>query len=285
MERASNKLSGNDMYDFANILFSGPCSARCYFCIGSQINPDLRRPNLTQYPPAGIEQLMALIWEANIRQVVFSGTDTDPQLYRHEEQLLAFLRRNLPPGVQFSLHTNGRQALRKMSVFNQYDRVTISLPSFDPQVYFQMMGVHNPPDLARILAQAEAPVKISCLVDEHNAPGLLDFLTHCHDLGIRRLVLRKLFGDTHPMQSRLEIVMPALTPRASYRGNPVYQFGAMEVTVWDFLETQSRAINLFADGTLSDQYLLTSPGWAGEADYLHKTLSNWTASAPASSMA
>lgn len=272
------------MYDFANILFSGPCSARCYFCIGRQINPRFKEPNLSHYPPAGIEHLITLIREENIRQVVFSGTDTDPQLYRYEERLLAFLRQNLPPGVQFSLHTNGRQALRKMAVFNQYNRVTISLPSFDPVVYFQMMGVHHPPDLARILEQAETPIKISCLVDEHNTPGLPDFLARCHDLGIRRLVLRKLFGDTRPIQTWLEAVLPVLTPQAAYRGNPVYQFGAMEVTVWDFLETQSRAINLFADGTLSDQYLLTSPGWSGETDYRHKTLSNWTASAPASSM-
>jgi hypothetical protein len=32
-------------YDFANLLFSGPCNARCPFCIGQQvITPEREQP-------------------------------------------------------------------------------------------------------------------------------------------------------------------------------------------------------------------------------------------------
>ena len=72
-----------------------------------------------------------MIIQHGIRQVVFTGTTTDPQLYRHEARLLEFLRSQLPPGTQFALHTNGRLALKKMDTFNLYDRVCISFPTFN----------------------------------------------------------------------------------------------------------------------------------------------------------
>lgn len=248
------------MYDFANILFSGPCSAHCYFCIGQQVSPERNQPNLDLFPPAGLDQLIARVWQEQIRQVVFTGTNTDPQLYRHEERLLGLLRRELPSTVRFSLHTNGRQALRKMDVFNQYDRATLSLPSFQPEVYYQMMGVRNPPNLAEIMPRVRIPLKVSCLVDEHNGPGLFDFLQTCQQMGVRRVVLRKLFGDFSTGAAWLDAILPAMQPGEAYRGNPVYLFAGMEVTFWDFAASQSRSINLFANGALSEHYLLTEAG-------------------------
>ncbi len=128
------------MYDFANILFAGPCNARCPFCIGRQIDPRLSVNNLNEFPPRNLDRLSDLIVEHAIKQVVFTGTNTDPQLSRHEVRLLDHLRQSLASGTQISLHTNGRLALRKIDVLNQYDRVCISLPTFNPTTYFKMMG-------------------------------------------------------------------------------------------------------------------------------------------------
>lgn len=245
------------MFDFANILFAGPCSARCYFCIGQQVNPALRPPNLDTFPPLGLDTFIARVWEHGIRQVVFTGTTTDPQLYRHEARLLARLRRVLPVGTQFSLHTNARQALHKMAVFNQYDRVCISFPSFDPFTYQCMMGVSTPPDLSAILRRAEVPVKVSCLVDCHNAREIPAFLSECRTIGVSRLVLRKLYGERRPWEELLPVV-PNWRLRGTYRGNPMYGYEGMEVTLWDFDQTESTSINLFSDGTLSTAYLLAA---------------------------
>jgi hypothetical protein len=43
----------------------------------------------------------------------------------------------------------------------------------------------------------------------------------------------------------------------SYRDNPVYDYRGMEVTYWNFERTSSTSLNLFADGTISEEYLLT----------------------------
>ena len=69
-------------YDFANILFAGPCNARCPFCIGRQIDPRLSVNNLREFPPRNLDRFVELILDHAIKQVVFTGTTTDPQLYR-----------------------------------------------------------------------------------------------------------------------------------------------------------------------------------------------------------
>lgn len=255
------------MFDFANILFSGPCSARCYFCIGREINPQLNQPNLDIFPPTNLEHFIDLLCEYGIRQVVLTGTNSDPQLYRYEANLLELLRTRLPHGTQISLHTNGRQVLHKLAVFNQYDRVSLSFPSFDPVTYQHMMGVPNPPDLAAILSAAHMPVKLSCVIDHHNLPELINYLTHCRELGVRRVVLRKLYGDMRPWASLIDIVALGLHPVTVYRGNTVFIYGDMEVTLWDFVQSESTSLNLFADGTISKEYLLVHA--PAVSPYLH----------------
>jgi hypothetical protein len=42
-----------------------------------------------------------------------------------------------------------------------------------------------------------------------------------------------------------------------HRGNPVRDVHGMEVTVWDFERSESRSINLFAAGTIGEDYPIT----------------------------
>lgn len=261
-------------YDFANILFAGPCNLRCPYCIGQQVNPALNRNNLNEFPLHNLEEFVALIRQHEVTEVVFTGTTTDPQLYRHEARLLTWLRERLPsyspsgtdkydalptPGsnrsgkqTHYSLHTNGQLALRKMDVFNQYNRVCISFPSFKADTYQKLMGSSRVPDLAEIVRQAQVPVKVSCVINEHNHGELTAFLDQCGTIGIKRVVLRYLYGET-----RSWTLPDRLTPRSVYRGNPVYDYHGIEVTLWHFDQTTSTSLNLFSNGVISPQYLLT----------------------------
>jgi len=242
-------------FDFANLLFSGPCSARCSFCIGGQLSPALMPSNLHLYPPRNLEGLAAAIIRHRIPRLIFTGANTDPQLYVHEARLLQYLRTRLPAETRISLHTNGRLALRKMAVFNAYDSVTLSFPAFEAAVYQRVMGMPRPPALREILQRARVPVKISVILVEETLEVLADTLARLAALGVRRIVLRKLYGETRAWGR----ILPAglgLVPRGRYRGNPVCTFRGMEVTLWDFAASRSRSINLFSSGLLSEQYLL-----------------------------
>ena len=240
------------MYDFANILFAGPCNRFCPFCIGKLVPAEASVDNLDLYPPRGTFDFIEVVNREGIREIVFTGTTTDPQLYRHEARLLTLLRERMHPGARFSVHTNGVRALEKIATFNRYDRACISFPSFETEVYEKMMGSRRVPDLAAILQAATIPVKVSCIVNEHNASRMDSFLAECRRIGVRRLVVRKLFGETREWD-----ILRDLPVVGWFRGNPVLDCGGMEVTFWDFGASQCRSINLFSSGTLGTSYLLT----------------------------
>jgi molybdenum cofactor biosynthesis enzyme MoaA len=237
-------------YDFANILFAGPCNQRCPYCIGQQVEPALNQYNLDAFPLRNLDAFVALLRRHAVRQLIFTATITDPQLYHHEVRLIRWLREQLPR-VQLSLHTNGQLALSKMDVFNLYDRATVSFPSFDPKTFEKMTGTQRMPDLAAIVRAAHIPVKVSCVLDEHNVSQVSEFLARCHEVGVRRLVFRRLYGDTRQWN-----VLSNLTPVRFYRHNPIYDYYDMEVTYWDFDRTTSTSLNLFSNGRISTEYHL-----------------------------
>jgi molybdenum cofactor biosynthesis enzyme MoaA len=218
------------MYDFANILFSGPCNARCPFCIGRQIDPALNVPNLDIFPPRNLDRFLGLVRGYGIRQVVVTGTNTDPQLYHHEHKLLALLRGELPAGTSISLHTNGLLALDKMETLNCYDRVSLSIPSLDPQIYRRMMGASRMPAMEDILQRARVPIKVSCLVNDENGATIPDFLAGCWAAGAGRVVLRKLMGEVRPCLTepcrRLTILAVGLSPSHPEEGMAAAGIGA-----------------------------------------------------------
>ena len=240
------------MYDFANILFAGPCNRFCPWCVGKLLPTQVNVDSLDVYPPRGIERFIEVVNREAVERIVFTGTVTDPQLYRHEARLLGMLRERLHPAARFSLHTNGVLALRKLDVFNLYDSACISFPSFVPETYFKLMGSRRVPDLAGILRAARISVKVSAVVNEHNAIEIDGFVAECQRIGVRRLVVRKLYGETRewPILRGLPVV-------GSFKGNPVMSYRGMEVTYWDFDDSECRSLNLFADGTLGTSYLLT----------------------------
>ena len=239
-------------YDFANVLFAGPCNRFCPWCIGQQLPASASVDNLDLFPPRGLDAFIDCVNEHHIREIVFTGTVSDPQLYHHELRLLEHLRERLHSDARFSVHTNGVLALKKLETFNAYDRACISFPSFEPETYSQMMGSRRVPDLAAIVRRARIPVKVSCVIDAPNAGEIDAFIARCAAIGVRRAVVRRLFGDT-----RAWPVLTAQTPARCFKGNPVYDLNGIEVTVWDFDDTQCRSVNLFPDGTLGTSYLLT----------------------------
>jgi MoaA/NifB/PqqE/SkfB family radical SAM enzyme len=260
-----------EVYDFANVLFGGPCNQRCTGCIGQLLDARLSDDNLHDYPLRSQESFAALLRKCGVQQVVFTGTTTDPQLYDHEVRLMDWMRRQVP-GVQISLHTNGQLAMVKMEILNRYDRVTVSFPSFDPATFARMTGARRMPDLAGILRSARIPVKVSCLVTRENARQIGDFLARCRDMGVRRVVIRRQYEEPSQGRPRLkpfnqtregvdsvlqaEMRLAGCQLVAVYRGNPVSECGGMQVTCWDFARSTSTSLNLFSDGTISDKYLL-----------------------------
>lgn len=242
-------------YTFANILFSGVCNAKCPYCIGKQIKTDFSQNNLDIFPLKNLDDFITKVNQNNIKQISFTGTNTDPQLYKHEKELISYLRENID-WVKISLHTNWRMALYKMENFNLYDRASISLPSFEAVTYEKMMWVKWVIDLQKIYNLSKVPIKISCIVTEDNACEIENFLSKCLDIGIKRIVLRKLYNWWYDLKDYIDIVKLWLEKIWEYYWNWIYNWKWIEITLWDFDNSDCKSLNLFSNWIITDKYLL-----------------------------
>ena len=238
-------------YDFANILFSGQCNLRCPHCIGHtqvlQHMPD----NLKIFPLKGLDMFIDELNQTGVTQISLTGTNTDPQLYAYEPDLIDYLRKRIPD-VHISLHTNGLLALQKNDIFHLYDRATISFASFLPETNQKITGSPKILDVATLVQTSKIPLKISTLITQHNVNEIPVIIERCRKLGISRMVLRKLYGETRTWN-----FFPKQKPVRYFVGNPVYHLNGMEVTIWDFSTSGVRCLNLFSDGSISPEYQLT----------------------------
>jgi len=210
---------------------------------------------LRKWPIDNLDRFITKMKETNTKRLIFTGTRTDPQLYKYEAKLLALLREQLP-GIHVSLHTNGILSIRKMDLFNQYDTVTISLNSFDPQIYQKLHGTKQMPNLQEIMERATIPVKLSCVLTEDNIGTVDQYLQTAANLGVKRLALRHLFN-----QAQRWPLFTNLKPTKFHCGNPVYNIHGMEATHWIFEKTTGKSLNLFSNGHISEEYMLAkAPG-------------------------
>jgi MoaA/NifB/PqqE/SkfB family radical SAM enzyme len=238
-------------YDYANLLFTGKCNSHCYDCIGR--NPSLQGlpENTHIFPPKNIDGLIALVNEHNIPDLAFTGTNVDPQLCEYESDIIRYIRERLVGRTNLSLHTNGLLALKKMPVFNSYDKASISFPSFDPKTYRAITNV-SPPDLNAILQAARIPVKLSVLVTPYNMHEMDEYIRSAADFGIKRVVVRKLKG--REAEFPVEVLPPfeGRVPKKRIFGWPVYTIGEVEVTICDFNSSNAKGVFLFSDGKIRD---------------------------------
>jgi len=190
--------------------------------------------------------------ETQTTKIIFTGTRTDPQIYKYEKDLVNLLRTSLP-GVHISLHTNGVNALQKLDTFNLYDSCTISFNSFNPATYSKLHGTKVIPDLQAIVSKAKMPVKLSCILTEDNKDEVEDYIKTARALGVRRIAFRHIYGKTKfsvPLFSKS-------APVSHHCSNPVYDFDGVQATHWIFDSTSGKSLNLFSDGTISEEYLLS----------------------------
>src|SRR3989338_74883 len=241
------------MYDYANILFTGKCNLDCYECIGKSPQLQGLKANTATFPLRNIDALIGMVNRHSIKDLAFTGTNVDPQLYRYEKEFIVYVRERLTFPASLSLHTNGLLALRKLDEFNSYDKASVSFPSYNPGTYAAVTGRRKQPDIQAILKAASIPVKLSMLVTPHNAGEISDYISQSAELGVKRIVIRKLKGREH------EFPLESLPPFAGRQlasevfGWQVHHIDGIEVTICSFDNSTAKGLFLFSDGRLEER--------------------------------
>lgn len=242
---------------FGNIHLTGPCNRACYFCIGQHMMALDPLNNLKDWPLKNIDKFVADCQEHGVKTIYVTGSNTDPLLYQHTIALRDYLKARIP-GLTFGLRTNGVLALSKPETMACYDKMSITICSFNPDIYRAMMGKGSPPDLRAILdavPHMNGDVKINIVLGPenlaNNAEDLLNTIRVCNELGIRRINVREPYGQPHIGDPFAQLGMVS---SKEVLGMPVYEFNCTQVLYWDVHYVEVESVNLYANGNVSITY-------------------------------
>lgn len=253
---------GQFQHWFANIHLSGPCNRACPFCIGQHMMSLDSYDNLDQWPLENFDEFVKSCLEHGVKDINVTGTNTDPLLYKHTPLLKEALESSIPD-LKFGLRTNGVLAQARPDLMKLYDKMSVTVCSFDPTVYKTMMGRGKAPDMETILKQNAhmESIKVNVVLGPENTAGrtfdpesdIYKTLDHCSKLGVKRVNMREPYGQPHvgdPLKGKAEQIKTTL-------GMPTYQWGQSEVTWWDVHYVEVESVNLYASGKISVTYPIT----------------------------
>lgn len=259
-----------DPYTFANLNLLGHCNAHCFFCLGLDIEQELRgqeqvRLHFREWPR--FDEFLTHCEDHGVRKLYLTGQNTDALLYPYLRELIEYVHRT--GNFQIGLRTNGYAATpEKVKLANQCDlSIGYSIHSLSPVTTKMIVGRSDLPDWERILPDTLRP-RISIVLNrcnEYEFWDILRFLARFKHL--RYVQVRRVSTDT-----RLELLAPDM---AAYErvysevnrifGPPTrkfvadaeeYQIYGLPVVFWRTIKTSVNSLNYFTDGTISDAYFI-----------------------------
>jgi len=214
--------------------------------------------NLDVWPLTNIDKFVEQCNTKGIKEVNLTGSNTDPLLYKHLEELTKYLRERIP-GVMLGVRTNG---VGDIDLLKYFDKGSMSITSFNDKIYKNTMGQGHPPiDNLKRLLLSEYPIANNLKINVVLCPELLQLPNRDLDntvlelfkLGkIKKINVRQPYGQPH-----IDNPFSDLSIHKIVYGNPCYLIYDMEVTVWDVHYTEVESINLYANGIVSITYPVT----------------------------
>jgi hypothetical protein len=215
--------------------------------------------NLDVWPLTNIDKFIEQCNTKGIKEVNLTGSNTDPLLYKHLEELTKYIRERIP-NVVLGIRTNG---VGDIDLLRHFDKGSMSITSFNEKIYKKTMGQGHPPvfNLKKILSSGY-PIADNLKINVVLCPELLSgFLFRDIDQTIlsiskldkiKRINVRQPYGQPH--------INDPFSDRSLHKmvyGNPCYLIRDMEVTVWDVHYTEVESVNLYANGIVSITYPVT----------------------------
>ena len=236
---------------FGNIHLSGPCNRRCYFCIGQHMMALDGENNLDSWPLDGLSEFVKECRHRGIFEINLTGTNTDPLLYQHTENLREFLEKNIP-GLVLGVRTNGAANLQRLMF---YDKASVTICSADSKINKLIMG-GVASDLLRLTRYIPSnEIKINTVLCPENYDQIIDVVDLAREYGIHKVNLREPYGQPY-----LGIPDPfrIMAPRGFiFTTTPWWELNGVKVYYWNVHYVHVQSVNLYATGRISVDYPIT----------------------------
>lgn len=247
-------LNSQGQFDhwFGNIHLSGPCNRACYFCIGQHMMALDPLNNLDTWPLKNIDLFVDECHEHGITEINVTGSNTDPLLYKHTKELREYLDKHIP-NLRLGLRTNG--AVLRPEIWQYYDKGSISLTTFDKELYQKTMGCGSPPNIRRLLEinrGKDIKVNVVMCPETVESGDIMKTIDQLGRLDVPQINVREPYGQPHigdPFKGKLHAGSLVF-------GQPTYglEKAFTRVTYWDVHYVEVESVNLYANGEVSTTY-------------------------------
>lgn len=263
----TTKNRDRDDYSFANINLLGKCNVHCFFCLGLDLEEELkgqdqRATEFLEWP--NFRTFLDQCKVADIKKLYITGQNTDSLLYKHLSHLIRYLRSD---GFEVGLRTNGYRAQNMMDVINMCDlRIGYSIHSLSPVTNNMIMGRSDIPDWDRILEKTQNS-RVSIVLNRYNKSEFFRLVKYIAQFPkVKYIQVRKVSTETRkeelaPDMAAFEAIYSLVKEMAPLvkkfvTDAEVYNIYGKEVVFWRTVKTSANSMNYFTDGTISPEYFI-----------------------------
>lgn len=249
----------NKQFTYAEILILGPCSCKCFYCLGREMPSASRESQLfTDFRNwKSFDEFVIKARSLNINKVYISSVNSDPLLYRNIYDLVVYLRQKFE---YVGIRCNAANLDPKSSVYKALDEcnegISISLNSCNQALSEKIAGEHarNESYLLSFYMERELRInaslkdkfpsrhfRISVVVNRFNVSHIETMLEQISHMPLVSYVqLRRVYkyrDDANEFEKdRLafdmlkEYIETVYTKVDEYKGSPIYEYESMDVT-------------------------------------------------------
>jgi len=254
---------------FANINLLGKCNARCFFCLGKDLNgliDDENQLNLHYTQWKNFPKFLSACAENGIKKLYITGQTADGLQYKYLTELVHYLQNfDFTVGIR----TNGYLAHypeKLRAIKEMDDEIGYSIHSLNPETNKLIMGREDIPDWDTIIPASGDNTRVAIVINRHNRHEILDLMTYISKFkNVRYIQLRRISTDNRFDEHEIDLqafedfykqFISTHEVKATYESAEIYEHNGMPVSFWRTVETSANSFNYFTDGTVSDEYFV-----------------------------
>jgi molybdenum cofactor biosynthesis enzyme MoaA len=258
--------------DFANINFLGYCNTNCFFCLGKDIEGDLKKAGSQLYtPPKDLPRLnefLQICKDDGIKKIYITGQNCDSLQYMYLGPLFGKIINGY--GMKVGVRTNGYNLENTIpcDFLNNWCELSVgvSIHTLNAATNKKIMGRFDMPNWDRYLPKLERP-RVSIVLNRYNYSEMTDLIRYLSEehKNIPYIQVRRISTDTRQEEFLQDVelyekyhnwVAQNFPKIRNFHGAIEYDMFGTPVCFWRTVKTDINSYNYFSDGTISKEYFV-----------------------------
>lgn len=253
-------------FDYGEILFTGTCNFRCFYCLGHEMSDSAKIDNSAHEHFSkwkNFKEYLDRLQSNNVKTIYLSSTNSEPMLYPYLGQLIDYLQKLY--GFNVGIRTNGSIDTEICNELNE--EISLSLQSLNKDTFKKITGVDMNFDFLENLGKIKSKnLRVTIAVNRYNYKEIFDMIEVLRNYkNIKYVQLRKCYKyyntDIKPDIDAFEYVMQELrkfSVKGNYKESIIYDVHGLSVSVWEtvFKSESLQTFNYWTNGVMTSNNLL-----------------------------